>query len=95
MSSIKNFLHEDQRGSVSIWNLFWLVAFLAIMGLAVDISAAMNTKARLQTVADAASHAGAVDLLPTSAGGIPSALAFGELNLPLFDNVVLTGDVTL
>jgi uncharacterized membrane protein len=68
MRSIKTFLQTDQRGSVSIWNLFWLVGFLfwlvgflGIMGLAVDISAAMNTKARLQAVADAASHAGAVD----------------------------------
>jgi len=40
MSTIKTFLHDDQRGSVSLWNLFWLVGFLAILGLALDTSTA-------------------------------------------------------
>ena len=54
-------------------NLFWLTGLCSIMGLAVDISAAVNTLTRLQTVADSASHAGVIDLFPISSGAVPSS----------------------
>lgn len=85
----------DDRGSVTLWNLFWLTGFCAILGLAVDITSAMNTKAKLQTVADASAHAGVVDIAPTKDLATVNAIQYAFDNMPKFANVVNETDVKL
>ena len=70
----------DDQGSVTIWNLFWLTGLLCLMGLALDVTAAMNAKARVQTIADAAAHAAAIDLFPLPETAVDSALTYAGLN---------------
>ena len=95
MCMLVRFLRDDECGSATIWNLMWLVGFGALLGLGVDTTAAMNAKARLQTVADAASHAAAMDLFPISADAVATAVSYGEKNIPNFEGVVAESDVTL
>ena len=59
---MRAFLH-DTTGSASIWNLFWVVGFLMITGIAVDSANAWRMRVMLQASADAAAHAGAAALL--------------------------------
>lgn len=80
MRNLMNFLHDD-RGSVTAWNLFWLLNFGVLMGLAIDTTAAMNLKARLQEASDAASSAAVIDVFPVASGATPVAMQYAELNL--------------
>lgn len=89
------FLREEECGSATLWNLFWLVGFGALMGLGIDTTAAMNTKARLQTVADAASHAAVMDVFPVKKDAVEVALRYARQNIPQHDSVVTDTDVTL
>lgn len=86
---------RDESGSVSIWNLFWLLSFCGLLGLAVDVTTAMNTKARLQAVADASTHAGVMDISPTPMDSVITAVEFSYENIPNINKVVTTGDVVV
>lgn len=89
-----DFLHDD-RGSATIWNLVWLIGFGALLGLGLDTTAAMNTKAKLQTVADAASHTAVMDVYPVSRNAVATALNYARQNILQHDEVVTATDVTL
>ena len=56
-------LRRAVRGGVTVWMVFWSVAFLLLGGIAVDGAKAWRMRTALQAVADASSHAGAM-LLP-------------------------------
>ena len=89
------FLRDEERGSATIWNLFWLTGFGVLLGLGVDTTAAMNVKARLQTVADAAAHAAVMDLFPVADSAIDVAVAFALQNANDHEGVVADTDVTI
>ena len=94
MKAFRDFFLYDQQGSVSLWNLFWFLGFCIILGLAVDTTGAMHTKAKLQSVADASSHAGVVDIFPIPTDSYTAAVAYGGYNIST-SNVVRNQDVTL
>lgn len=92
---LTGFLRDDDRGSATLWNLFWLCGFGALLGIGIDTTAAMNAKARLQTVADASSHAAVMDVFPITAEAIDVALNYAQANTPKHNGVVVPTDVTL
>ncbi len=94
MRELGIFLRDD-RGAATVWNLFWLTGFCVLLGLAIDTTAAMNSKARLQTVADAASHAAAMDIFPVANAAVTTALDYAQKNIPEQNGTVGTNDVTL
>ena len=63
MLSIRAFARSD-AGSVSIWNLFWLVGFCALIGIAVHVFGTMDAKARLQIIAYSPAHNDGVNMTP-------------------------------
>jgi hypothetical protein len=89
------FLRDEEQGSATLWNLFWLCGFGALLGLGLDTTAAMNMKGRLQMVADTASHAAAMDLFPIATDAIPTAVSYGSQNIPDHTDVVNSGDVLI
>lgn len=84
----------NEEGSVSLWNLFWLIGLCLLLGLAIDVSTAMHTKARLQTVADTSSHAGVVELAPDEGAGVTAALTYSATNMPEYADVVKNSNIT-
>lgn len=91
---ITAFLRDEEQGSTTIWNLFWLCGFGALLGLGVDTTAAMNAKAQLQTVADTAAHAAVMDLFPISDKAIDTALVYARENIAI-GGVVDRGEIIL
>lgn len=53
---------RDERGSATIWNLFWLLLFVGIAGLAIDSTNAWRVKTMMASTADVAALAGAWEL---------------------------------
>jgi len=53
---------KNEDGIATVWSLFWLVLCLAISGIAVDTTNAWKTQQILQSTADVAAHAGALEL---------------------------------
>lgn len=51
---------EDEGGAALVWNLFWVLIFLVLGGLAVDASNAWRMQSLLQSTADSAASAAAV-----------------------------------
>lgn len=90
-----DFLRNEEQGSATLWNLCWLISFGTLMGLGIDTTAAMNTRARLQTVSDVAAHAGAMDLFPYASDAIDTALAYSAVNNPDHPGAVTADDVTI
>lgn len=89
------FLRDEERGSATIWNLFWLTGFGMLLGLGIDTTAAMNVKARLQTVVDAAAHAAVMDLFPVADEALDVAVAFALQNDDDHEGVVTDTDVAV
>lgn len=94
MKQFAKFL-RDESASVSIFNLIMLLFFCMIMGLAIDFSAGIKAKTRLQHVADTASHAGVMDLSPDPGNAIVTALNYGAANMSWVPFVVKSEDVEL
>ena len=86
---------SDDRGSVTLWNLFWLSGFCLILGIGLDVTTAMHTKARLQTVADASAHAGVYDIAPDTADAVVTAVDYSFTNMPKIADVVNDTDVVV
>ena len=91
-------LRRSARGAVTIWMVFWSVAFLLLGGVAVDGAKAWRIRAALQAAADAASHAGAM-ALPAGdvAAARSAAIARAEEILPPaeFGTVLTEADVEI
>ncbi len=104
MKSMHSFVTAED-GSVSAWNLVWFSVFALLLGIAMDSTAAHNTKARLQVTADAVAHAAIIDLLDPT-GEIPldereadstaTGLIYSNYNMTssVFGDVTLDQDIT-
>jgi Flp pilus assembly protein TadG len=56
-TSFRSFL-RDESGSYTIWSLIWFSLYVAIGGLAVDMTDAYRNQTLLQSTADASALAG-------------------------------------
>ncbi len=86
-SAMVNFL-RDEDGGYTIWGLTWFMVYLAIGGLAVDVTDAYRNQILLQSTADSASLAGVMSL-PDEAGAVTEAVAYAEDNLNQTNNGVV------
>ena len=71
---------RDESGSYTIWSLVWFSLYVAMGGLAVDMTDAYRNQTLLQSTADASSLA-AVMSLPDQADGTAQALAYSTDNM--------------
>lgn len=94
ISSFRSFLN-DESGGYTVWSLLWFSIYVAMGGLAVDMTDAYRTKTMLQSTADAASLA-AVMSLPNQGDGRTQAVSYSQDNmLQSINGTVLRGsDVT-
>lgn len=81
-------LRADQDGSGAIMSVLWLVMFITLLGVAVDVANAYRVRAQLQATADAAALA-AVLRIENPERARAAAKQLAELNMPASDN----GDV--
>jgi Putative Flp pilus-assembly TadE/G-like len=86
-----------EDGGMTAGGLIFIVLFLAVGGLAVDVSNAVNQRSQLQLTADSTAHAALYvrnyTLTATADDAKASALAMGEDNMPeQFFGEVLTAD---
>lgn len=82
MSDQMRRLWGDERGAGSVTVVFVVIAALMVGGLAVDYGHAVSSRAKLQAVADAASHAAAVTLGQGAAEARAAALAVARAHEP-------------
>ena len=85
--SIRKFL-LDETGGYTIWSLIWFVLYIAIGGLAVDITDAYRNQTMLQATADASALAGAMSL-PDVNEATTQALSYSTDNM----NALVNGSV--
>lgn len=71
---------RDAGGGAAIWSVLWLIVFLMLGGVAVDVTNAHRARAQLQAAADAAALAAAAQL-PDEAAGRETALTLAQMNL--------------
>lgn len=76
---IKEF-RMDENGGATGWNLAWFAIVAAGAGLAVDISNARQAKEHLNAVAEAASHAGLIELLAGGSDADVRTVVLGNVN---------------
>ncbi|MDH3666986.1 MAG: pilus assembly protein TadG-related protein [Paracoccaceae bacterium] len=86
-SAIVNFLN-DEDGGYTIWGLTWFMIYLAIGGLAVDVTDAYRNQILLQSTADSASLAGVMSL-PDENAAVTEAVAYAQDNLNQANNGVV------
>ena len=91
MRSVFTFL-RDERGGYTIWSLIWFSLYVAMGGLAVDVTDAYRNQTMLQSTADAAALA-AVMSLPDQTHGLAQALDYAANNMnPAINGYVLDAD---
>jgi hypothetical protein len=85
---------DDERGAGTIWGLLWFALFVGICGLSVDITNGFRARTMLQSTADAAALAGAIDL-PVKATAVQTAVDYSASNMDadVSGNVLLPSDV--
>jgi hypothetical protein len=85
----------DERGGVSVWAVVWLLLYLGIGGLAIDITNAYRAHAALQSTADSAALAAAMSLSDQT-DAANEALAYARTNMDPrhFGRVLVASDVT-
>ncbi len=94
---LSDFAASDE-GSITTGGLILVVTFMALGGLAVDVSNMVNQRTQLQVAADAAAHAALYDRNPLGAtpeDAIASGVLMGESNMPdrIFGDVVTPEDI--
>ncbi len=84
-------LTRDRRGAMVVLLGVMIVAMMAIVGLSLDFSRLWSLRNELQTAADAAAHAGAIQLLPPNNAGLTdsAARAMAAANLAMEGNVTV------
>jgi hypothetical protein len=87
MWSVFTFL-RDERGSYTIWSLVWFSLYVAMGGLAVDMTDAYRNQTLLQSTADASALAGVMSL-PNQDDGLAQALVYAADNM----NPAINGNV--
>jgi hypothetical protein len=89
-TSFRKFL-GDESGGYTIWSLIWFSLYVAIGGLAVDMTDAYRNQTMLQSTADASALA-AVMSLPDQVDGLAQALVYAADNMnPAINGTVLRG----
>jgi Flp pilus assembly protein TadG len=87
---------NDESGAYAVWSLLWFSLYVAMGGLAVDMTDAYRNQTLLQATADASALAGAISL-PNEADAVAMALAYSSINMdPAINengNVLLGPDV--
>jgi len=79
ISSFRSFL-RDESGAYAIWSLIWFSLYIAIGGLAVDMTDAYRNQTMLQSTADASALAGAMSL-PDAGNAVAEALGYSTVNM--------------
>lgn len=96
--ALQEFGHSED-GSMTAGGLIFMVIFLAVGGLAVDVSNAISQRTALQVNADAVAHAALYvrnkTLTATADDAKAAALALGEDNMPTsrYGRVLTAGDI--
>ena len=64
MKIVNKFHHfiQNEDGIATVWSVFWLILCFSISGLAIDTTNAWKVHQILQSTADTAAHAGALEL---------------------------------
>ncbi len=90
---IRDFIN-DESGAYTVWSLVWFSLYVAIGGLAVDMTDGYRTQSLLQSTADAAALA-AVMSLPNEADGRQQAVSYSQDNMlqNTHGTVVRSGEV--
>jgi Flp pilus assembly protein TadG len=78
-TSFRSFL-QDESGAYAIWSLVWFSIYVAMGGLAVDVTDAYRNQTLLQATADASALAGVMSL-PDEAAVLAEALAYSTDNM--------------
>ncbi len=94
-ASFHRFL-RDESGGYTIWSLIWFSLYVAMGGLAVDMTDAYRTQTLLQSTGDAAALAGVMSL-PDQTDAVAQALAYApdNMNPAINGNVLKAGEVIL
>ncbi len=93
---VRRFL-RDERGSYTIWSLIWFMMYVAIGGLAVDITDAYQKEHLLQASADAAALAGVMSLATEDEDPKTAAVMYarGNMDRDIHGTVLTSDDVVL
>ena len=82
---------RDESGTYTIWSLIWFSLYVAMGGLAVDMTDAYRNQTLLQSTADASALAGAMSL-PDQDDAVVQALIYSSDNMdPAINGNVLNG----
>ena len=80
---------RDESGGYTIWSLIWFSLYVAMGGLAVDMTDAYRNQTMLQSTADASALAGVMSL-PDQVDGLAQALGYATDNMnPAINGKVL------
>ena len=83
---------RDESGGYTIWSLIWFSLYVAMGGLAVDMTDAYRNQTMLQSTADASALAGVMSL-PDQASAVTQALLYSADNMdPGINGEVLKAD---
>lgn len=88
-------LFRDEQGVGSVLMIILLPMFIGLAALAIDGASAYRMQTILQSTADAAAHAAAIDL-PNTTTAAATAISYAQKNLPVAanGNVLVSGDIT-
>lgn len=94
-TSFRNFF-RDESGAYTVWSLIWFSLYVAMGGLAVDMTNAYRNQTLLQATADASALAGAMSL-PVVTDVEAQALAYATANMDqsINGNVLDAADVVV
>ncbi len=80
---------NDESGGYTIWSLIWFSLYVAMGGLAVDMTDAYRNQTLLQSTADASALAGVMSL-PDQTDAVSQAVAYATDNMnPVINGIVL------
>ena len=71
---------DDESGAYAVWSLIWFSLYVAVGGLAVDMTDAYRNQTMLQSTADASALAGAMSL-PNAGNAVAEALGYSTVNM--------------
>jgi Flp pilus assembly protein TadG len=83
-TNIRKFI-GDETGGYTVWSLIWFSLYVAMGGLAVDVTDAYRNRTLLQSTADAAALAGVMSL-PDTADAVAQAVGYAENNMAVATN---------
>jgi Flp pilus assembly protein TadG len=83
-TSFRRFL-KDESGAYAVWSLVWFSIYVAMGGLAVDVTDAYRNQTLLQATADASALAGVMSL-PDETAVLAEALAYSTINMDPTNN---------